>query len=44
MAQSWGTKVTIRQGDLTDAMVDAIVNAANNDFAIGRRGRGCDSD
>src|SRR6202030_1809191 len=35
MAQSWGTKVTIRQGDLTDAKVDAIVNAANNDLMLG---------
>src|SRR5271168_1285277 len=33
--QSWRTKVTIRQGDLTAAKVDAIVNAANNDLILG---------
>src|ERR1700722_15422375 len=35
MAQSWFEKVTIRQGDLTTAAVDAIVNAANNDLMLG---------
>jgi O-acetyl-ADP-ribose deacetylase (regulator of RNase III) len=33
--QSWRAKVTIRQGDLTAAKVDAIVNAANNDLILG---------
>ncbi len=31
----WRAKVTIRQGDLTAAKVDAIVNAANNDLILG---------
>lgn len=35
MAQSWRSKVTIRQGDLTQAKADAIVNAANNDLILG---------
>jgi len=35
MAQSWLEKLTIRQGDLTTANVDAIVNAANNDLLLG---------
>src|ERR1700686_5087532 len=33
--QSWRSKVAIRQGDLTAAKVDAIVNAANNDLILG---------
>ena len=33
--QSWRAKVRIRQGDLTAAKVDAIVNAANNDLMLG---------
>ena len=32
MAGEWRSKVTLRQGDLTEARVDAIVNAANNDL------------
>jgi O-acetyl-ADP-ribose deacetylase (regulator of RNase III) len=28
-------KIVLRQGDLTDAEVDAIVNAANNDLMLG---------
>ena len=35
MMQSWRAKVRIRQGDLTAAKVDAIVNAANNDLILG---------
>jgi O-acetyl-ADP-ribose deacetylase (regulator of RNase III) len=35
MNSSWRTKVTFRQGDLTDAQVDAIVNAANNELILG---------
>jgi len=31
----WRACVTIRQGDLTAANVDAIVNAANNDLILG---------
>jgi O-acetyl-ADP-ribose deacetylase len=31
----WRSKVTVRQGDLTDANVDAIVNAANNELILG---------
>jgi len=33
--QSWRARVSIRQGDLTVAKVDAIVNAANNDLILG---------
>jgi O-acetyl-ADP-ribose deacetylase (regulator of RNase III) len=33
--QSWRARVAIRQGDLTAATVDAIVNAANNDLILG---------
>jgi len=35
MAGEWRSKVTLRQGDLTEAQVDAIVNAANNDLMLG---------
>jgi O-acetyl-ADP-ribose deacetylase (regulator of RNase III) len=35
MPQSWRTRVSIRQGDLTEAKVEAIVNAANNDLLLG---------
>ncbi|MBV9378495.1 MAG: macro domain-containing protein [Alphaproteobacteria bacterium] len=31
----WRSKVIIRQGDLTEAQVDAVVNAANNDLLLG---------
>lgn len=35
MATEWYDKVTVRQGDLTEASTDAIVNAANNDLQLG---------
>jgi len=35
MNKDWRTKIALRQGDLTDADVDAIVNAANNDLMLG---------
>src|SRR5271170_443596 len=35
MSKDWRAKVELRQGDLTDADVDAIVNAANSDLMLG---------
>jgi O-acetyl-ADP-ribose deacetylase len=35
MSKDWRAKIELRQGDLTDADVDAIVNAANNDLMLG---------
>jgi O-acetyl-ADP-ribose deacetylase (regulator of RNase III) len=35
MKKDWRAKVELRQGDLTDTDVDAIVNAANNDLMLG---------
>ena len=35
MTSEWRSKVTLRQGDLTEATTDAIVNAANNDLILG---------
>ena len=31
----WDDKIVFEQGDLTEAGVDAIVNAANNDLELG---------
>jgi O-acetyl-ADP-ribose deacetylase (regulator of RNase III) len=35
MEQGWRSKIVLRKGDLTEAAVDAIVNAANNDLILG---------
>jgi O-acetyl-ADP-ribose deacetylase len=35
MDTDWRSKVIIRQGDLIEAQVDAVVNAANNDLLLG---------
>ncbi len=35
MSTGWRDKVIVRQGDLTEAATDAIVNAANNDLQLG---------
>jgi len=35
MNSTWRARVTLRQGDLTEAQVDAIVNAANDDLILG---------
>src|ERR1700730_3274273 len=35
MSKNWRDKIGLRQGDLTEADVDAIVNAANNDLMLG---------
>src|SRR5208282_3229673 len=35
MTTGWRLRVSIRQGDLTEADVDAVVNAANNDLMLG---------
>ncbi len=35
MDQGWKSRVSMRTGDLTEAAVDAIVNAANNDLQLG---------
>src|SRR5215470_1221556 len=32
---SWKSSVTLQQGDITDADVDALVNAANTDLQLG---------
>jgi O-acetyl-ADP-ribose deacetylase (regulator of RNase III) len=31
----WRSKITVRQGDLTESDTDAIVNAANNELILG---------
>ncbi len=35
MSKDWRMKIRLREGDLTDADVDAIVNAANNELMLG---------
>jgi O-acetyl-ADP-ribose deacetylase (regulator of RNase III) len=35
MAEQWRSRIVFRQGDITEAKVDAIVNAANNDLQLG---------
>jgi O-acetyl-ADP-ribose deacetylase (regulator of RNase III) len=35
MNKDWRAKIALREGDLTDADADAIVNAANNDLMLG---------
>jgi len=35
MTGGWRSKIMLRQGDLTEADTDAIVNAANNDLQLG---------
>jgi len=35
MDHGWRSRVVLRKGDLTEATVDAIVNAANNDLILG---------
>ena len=35
MSKDWRAKISLRQGDLTDADADAIVNAANNELMLG---------
>src|SRR5246127_5633977 len=35
MDKGWHSKIILRKGDLTEAAVDAIVNAANNDLILG---------
>lgn len=35
MENNWRSKIRLSEGDLTEAEVDAIVNAANNDLVLG---------
>src|ERR1700687_2755476 len=35
MDQGWRSKIVLRKGDLTEAAVAAIVNAANTDLSLG---------